>query len=313
MTTIGEYVLDTLQIYFPWDDDLYTYLKEGGLGEGDKAKAVPLIYTDNCESTEGKAETPRKFVREPEYLGKTHTDLGWKDTGKRAQPIIPAEKTKVRISLEESDSLLKFRIIPEQNQYHLEHTVSTNPKMFLNWVGLYLPTGNTNLSDLCQTIENRLGHSINPNASTSFLVESQDKKREEMTYVKLPLTYYEFSLEEFDCARDYLTLNGFKGQIPKLVFDSSKKKYTSIMNPVIKFGIVCTTAAQGYTNREPQIVMKISQDIITKSKRGLDARAKGLLSIEKGENFFLVETESCVQSAKMIIDLFKKKYPKKQI
>jgi hypothetical protein len=32
MKALGRYVLDTLQIFFPWDDDLYTYFKECGLG-----------------------------------------------------------------------------------------------------------------------------------------------------------------------------------------------------------------------------------------------------------------------------------------
>lgn len=40
---IGSYVLDTLQIYFAWDDDLYTYLKERGFGQsGFQRKTLPL-------------------------------------------------------------------------------------------------------------------------------------------------------------------------------------------------------------------------------------------------------------------------------
>ncbi|MFX0070689.1 MAG: hypothetical protein ACFFAO_06325, partial [Candidatus Hermodarchaeota archaeon] len=65
MVIIGEYILDTLQIYFPWDDDLYGYMKENGFGKG-KVKALPLIYTDNCESTERKNKTRRKYIITPD-------------------------------------------------------------------------------------------------------------------------------------------------------------------------------------------------------------------------------------------------------
>lgn len=32
-TVIGNYIMDTLQIFFAWDDDLYTHLKERGLAK----------------------------------------------------------------------------------------------------------------------------------------------------------------------------------------------------------------------------------------------------------------------------------------
>jgi len=42
---IGSFVLDSLQIFFPWDDDLYTILKKGGFGTGGfKWKALPFSY-----------------------------------------------------------------------------------------------------------------------------------------------------------------------------------------------------------------------------------------------------------------------------
>ena len=67
---VGSYMLDTLQIYFSWDDDLYTYFKERGLGQsGMLSKKLPLIYTDNCESTTGVHERKRKYIISPEYFG----------------------------------------------------------------------------------------------------------------------------------------------------------------------------------------------------------------------------------------------------
>ena len=68
---LGDYILDTLQIYFSWDDDLYTELKEHGFGTGD-FKVLPLVYSDNTEATIGKKDKRRKFVIRPELFGKTY-------------------------------------------------------------------------------------------------------------------------------------------------------------------------------------------------------------------------------------------------
>ena len=73
MKVLGRYVLDTLQIFFPWDDDLYTYFKEHGLGSsGLGSKKLPLVYTDNCESTGGIPERKRNNVIHQDTSGR-HT------------------------------------------------------------------------------------------------------------------------------------------------------------------------------------------------------------------------------------------------
>lgn len=73
MMIIGKYVLNTLQIFFPWDDALYTYLKSRGLGsvKGGR-KALPLVYTDNCEVTVGKKELHKGgafYALEDNFIG----------------------------------------------------------------------------------------------------------------------------------------------------------------------------------------------------------------------------------------------------
>ena len=305
MVLIGEYVLDTLQIYFPWDDDLYTYMKDGGLGSsGPKKKALPLIYTDNCESTEGKKETRRKYVLSPTYFGKTHSDLGWTDTGNKGEPIIPAEKIRVRITLENSKTDLKFKILPKDKQYHLEYSVmSSFGKMYSNWVALYFSIKNDNFIEMYNKMMTKLKYKENMSLDIKILKESKSDKREEFDYIALPLNYYEFSLEEFNYARDYVRLNGFKGNIPKLFFDSSNNKCKSVMKPIIKLGIVHTKSDDGFREREPQIAIKISQYFDTKSKRGKKAKVKGLISAEKGENYFLVKADLFMKSANKIIEL----------
>src|SRR5437588_12690037 len=102
MKVLGRYVLDTLQIFFPWDDDLYTYFKEHGLGSsGLGTKKLPLVYTDNCESTGGITERKRNNVIHTRYFGSTYEQLRWKDTGRESKPIIRDEKLEVQVVSDE--------------------------------------------------------------------------------------------------------------------------------------------------------------------------------------------------------------------
>src|SRR3990172_9433865 len=95
------FVLDSLWIFFPWDDDLYTYMKDKGFGTGGfEFKALPLVYSDNNESTLGKKEHRRRFVIRPELFGKTYKELGWKETKIKTEPIIPSEKSLVEIEFD---------------------------------------------------------------------------------------------------------------------------------------------------------------------------------------------------------------------
>src|SRR5438094_44179 len=107
MRTLRQYVLDTLQIYFPWDDDLYTYFKERGLGSSGLGSAkLPLVYTDNCESTTGMVERRRANVIHPKFFGQTYEQLGWKDTGLESKPIIPSEKPELAFQVSDNQILI---------------------------------------------------------------------------------------------------------------------------------------------------------------------------------------------------------------
>lgn len=307
MTLLGECILDTLQIYFPWDDDLYTYMKDRGLGSGGLGKkALPLIYTDNCESTVRKTRTRRKFVISPDYFGKTYRELGWKNTGKSGEPIIPAEKIKVKCTLENNNTDLKFRIIPEDKQYHIEYSIrSSFGKIYSNWVALYFNTKGESIFKIYEKLKKKLKYNTNTSADPDVMKEYKQNQREEFDYIEVPLIYYQFSLGEFDYAKDYVKLNGFKGKIPNLFFDSANNKCTKVMTPILKFGIVHTKSNQGFIARNPQIVMKIAQDFITKSKRGKSAKVKGLISASQGENYFLVKVDSFLKSSEKVLELLR--------
>ena len=145
---LGSYVLDTLQLYFPWNDDLYTYLKKVGLASRNpRLRALPLIYTDNCPSTQGVPELPRNYIIRPERFGTSLSELGWRiDTElrsgrKRRRYFIPSEKPQIRF-FDEGD-LLKLKILPSidgKEEYHLEYSIKSSVgKTYINWVNFYLP------------------------------------------------------------------------------------------------------------------------------------------------------------------------------
>ena len=114
MAEVGRYTLDTLQIFFPWDDDLYTYFKKRGLGSsGLGSKKLPLVYTPEA--------------------------LGWKTTQHQTEFVIPAEKPEMGIDSTHFDDtdLLSLSIITRigrVEQYHLEYSsMSEFGRIYKNW------------------------------------------------------------------------------------------------------------------------------------------------------------------------------------
>jgi len=301
--TVASYTLDTLQIYFAWDDDLYTYLKERGFGQGGfKQKTLPIIYADNCESTTGVPERRRKYVINPRYFGKTYEELGWKQTDKENEPIIPSEKPKITISLINGD-VLEFRINPQdggKEQYHLEYsTMAAFGRLYTNWA---IPV--LKISDFKDLIGRLKTHVAMP--ETDFIevpiyVEEKQAQRERMFFVKVPIISYKFSLGEFKYASDFLRMNGFSGEIPALIFEN-EQSYLEKMEPILKVGFVHTTEEQGFEARRPQIALKVAQNKITTSLRGRKTKVKGIIAVEKpDENYFRIPAKKFIYSSQALL------------
>lgn len=309
---MGDFRLDTLQIYFPWDDDFYTILKEGGFGkEGQGAKALPLIYTDNTESTVGKPELKRKFVIRPELFGKNYSELGWKETSKGNEPIIPAEKPRVRITT--AYDKITFRIFPkvnDKNQYHLEYSSrSAFGKMYGNWVTLYFSL--EEMKKIFSLLESELKKNEDCYQDSVIITEKKQNQREEIEYVEVKVDSYQFSLGEFEHAARYLKLNGYtKNRIPSLVYDSKDKKSNEVMSPIAKVGILHTTGNDGFDKREPQFVIKISQNKITQSKRGKKAKVKGIVKEVDQENKIVLDSKEFHCALLKLLDRFREKHPR---
>gem|GEM_PF-2007789 len=300
---IGEYILDTLQIYFPWDDDLYSALLSKGFGK--MTKKLPLIYTDNTEVTTGEKERRRKYVIEPYLFGRTCLELGWRETYNPTQPIIPAEKPLLRVLLIDGKRpKLKLVIVPTANgeeQYHLEYSpMSAFGKMYSNWVGMYL-----SLENFTKVLCNVKKHVVLKLPITLPEVKTEPKmqQREEMHYVELPIIQYKFCLAGFRYAVDFLQNNGVrKSDIPCLFYDAQDVTARKRMEPYVKLGVVYTRRDMGFEERRLQFVIKIAQDKVVESVRGKRCKPKGILIYEEQhENYLLLDAENFVIGSKALI------------
>jgi len=304
--SIGSYTLDSLQIFFAWDDDLYTHLKERGFGQGGfQRKTLPIIYSDNCESTTGVASRKRKYVINPRYFGKTFKELGWTETERETEPIISSEKPKMSVSLIDNE-FLEFRIRPQvdgREQYHLEYsTMSAFGRLYTNWA---IPILRINdFEEILSRLQQSLSLPRIEFVDVQVHMEEKQAQRERMYFVEVPIVSYKFSIGEFAYARDFLALNGVKGVLPSLVF-KNEPTHLEKMQPVLKVGYVRTTEEQGFEVRKPQCAMKLAQPKVTISRRGMRSKAKGMIVLEKPyENYFVVPARTFAQRAQAILNKY---------
>lgn len=305
-TTIGSYTLDSLQIFFAWDDDLYTYLKERGFGQsGFQRKTLPIIYSDNCESTTGVTQRRRKYIIHPKYFGRTLEELGWTQTDRETEPIIASEKPRNTVSLID-DEFLEFRVNPSvdgKEQYHLEYsTMSAFGRLYTNW---NIPILRINdFRALLSNLQRSLSLQETEFVDMQIRMEQKQAQRERMYYVEVPVTCYKFSIGEFVYARDFLASNGVPGIIPSLIF-KNEQSYLEKMQPSLKVGYIQTSKEQGFEVRKPQCAMKLAQPKFTTSLRGKRSKAKGMIVEEDCyENYLVVPAKAFAQSANAILNIY---------
>jgi len=284
MAEVARYTLDTLQIFFPWDDDLYTYFRERGLGSaGLGSKKLPLVYTDNCESTAGLKERKRKYVIDPKFFGMTPEALGWKRTQHETEFVIPAEKPELGIANTHfgDTDLLSLSIVTRVagvEQYHLEYSsMSEFGRIYKNWATFYLPF------QQAKDLADRLSCFSNISIEAQFLEESKQAQREKFIYLSVGVRKYNFSYSGLDYAKRFFETNGVTGSLPSLAYDDSDATSRELMDPLLKIGIIQTKSAEGFEERKPQVAIKLSQPKMTMTKRGLRGRAKGRI-LENGQS-----------------------------
>jgi len=308
MAEVGRYTLDTLQIFFPWDDDLYTYFKERGLGSsGLGSKKLPLVYTDNCESTAGLKERKRKYVIDPRFFGLTPEALGWKTTQHQTEFIIPAEKPEMGIASTHfgDTDLLSLSIttrIGRVEQYHLEYSsMSEFGRIYKNWATFYLPLRQA------EDLADRLSHFSNNSMETQFLEESKQAQREKFIFLSVGVRKYNFSYSALDYARRFFEMNGVTGALPSLAYDDTDAVSRELMEPLLKIGVIQTKSAEGFEERKPQVAIKLSQPKMTTTKRDVRGRVKGRI-VENGDsaNFMIVDATDFATKIGRICTTYKK-------
>lgn len=295
MKKIGQYTLDSLQIFFPWDEDLYTHMQENGFGRTGFSQKIPIIYSDDCLSTSGNLKTSRNHLMTPSEFGMSCKKMGWteiKERGKKDKILIPPEKSKLSI-LKDNDSLV-FNIIPnsrrylvkQKEEYHIEYRWGSLGYRNLNWAIVYFCRNEYNklLNDLSNHYE------FMDDPSLIINKEKQIKSREEMKYIGIPINYYEFSLGGFKYAENHIKKNGYTPkQIPSLIYNKNNQGHTSLISPIAKLGAVKTTPEQGMQQRPIQFTIKIAQTRVKPSERDKLAKKKGIIENANNKNTFVLD------------------------
>lgn len=270
------------------------------------SKKLPLIYTDNCESTTEVPERRRKYVISPECFDKTYEKLGWKPTDRKTEPIIPSEKPRIAVSLIDSGKYLEFRIIPRaegKEEYHLEYSsMSAFGKLYTNWSIIVLTI--KDFHNLLDRLEPLVPHAYTSFVDVPVYQEKKQAQRERFIYVAVPIKSYKYSIGEFLYARKFFELNGIAGVLPSLVFQDDPT-YREVIDPILKVGFVHTTEEDGFESRKPQCAMKVAQPKITITKRGKRGKMKGKIILsEKYENYFVVPAREFLFMARRIDSRF---------
>lgn len=292
--------LDSLQVYFPWDDDLYTYLKGKGLMTRDASlKALPLIYSDNTLSTQGISKVKRNYIVKPERFDQSLESLGW-ELDKKNKYIIPGEIPQIKIDL--IDDNLKLSIIGSingQEQYHLEYSImSAFGKLYSNWVGIYF-----NL-DIFKKMISKLQHKTKIRSFDETIILNNEKKmqqREQMYWAYVPIKAYIFSLGNYKYLSSYLRKSGVSGSLPSLEYNNSDSQLYEIMKPFLKLGYVETKGDHGFWTRKPQIVLKLAQDKIIIGQRGKKIKVKGIIKDGLDGNYLLFRAKDFVEASLKIL------------
>ncbi|MFX0137527.1 MAG: hypothetical protein ACFFDN_28070 [Candidatus Hodarchaeota archaeon] len=288
---IGRFILDSLQIYFPSDYYFCKFLRENGLAsKNPNLKFVPIIYSDNCLSTQGLIESRRNYIIDPYHFNFHENMLKWKRI-KNEQFIITAERPELHVFDEED--IIKFKIVPKprgNNEYHIEFPYKGETPANSKWVILYLSRRVTEeffnkmssyYKDLYQEFRGKV----------HLKKEKQRNQREGMVYLQLDVSHYSFTLKNFEYAIYYLRKSGFNYKIPSIVFDSKSENCLKFMSPSLNIGYVNTQAENNFISRDLQLVFKLTQDKIILNEFEKPIKLKGeIKEIDSKENFFKIPT-----------------------
>lgn len=275
-----------LSIFFPWDDDLYCHMKEGGLGRGyTKVRPLPLISAEDTESTLGSRGTRRRNVIMPELFGESLERLGWEGGVPFDMPFVASERPI--LGLEQSEHEISLKIITAaagKEQYHLEHEPRGGSRVKnVDWVMIYLMV--PEFYKVASLVRG-LGMYGERSKNQCFEVKREYKENEGelLYYVELPLLSYEFSLGGFRHAASYLENSGYRGSIPSISYDSKSMHSDGRISPIAKVGFAKSKNDPGFEDSQIRFAIKLAQPKESLSKRGKKAKLRGVLADSSGEN-----------------------------
>ena len=159
LETIGEYDLESLQIYFNGSLEIQEEMIRKGF-HVPLMTPLPIIYGDMAgyEDDRTSRTALKAAILHPNRYDKTLEKMGWTDAGRKI--IVPHEKAKLVLKLERTDSKLLLHFSPKFELgfpgYHLEKASyrGINPTRWKNWAAFY-----TNISDLVKIV-NHLSRKI---------------------------------------------------------------------------------------------------------------------------------------------------------
>jgi hypothetical protein len=153
LEVVGEYPLESLQIYFNGSLEIQEEMIKAGF-RVPLVTPLPIIYGDMAgyEDNRTSRTALKAAILHPAKYGKTIEEMGWTDAGKKI--IIPHETAKLVLEVEKKDSKYLLHLSPkfEPNKpgYHLEKASyrGVNPTSWKNWGAFY-----TNTIDLVRIVD----------------------------------------------------------------------------------------------------------------------------------------------------------------
>ena len=285
---IGEYILETLQIYFPCSLELQEELIRHEYQVPVKTP-IPIIYGNYKGYEEGKelAGPKKQAVIHPTRYGKTLSEMGWQEFTDHYE--VPKEHGAIlRVELEgkEQDALLHLKFVfknPKPN-YHLERISyrAVEPSKWSNWAMFYIDLND--LSGIIRTLSNFVDLPNRFCVTPAYIKHEIQQGGQEDTYflsldrdhhnIGIPIKSYSLCLGCFDYVLSYFDFEAKKhGGDP--IGEAKLRLSPGSIQALAKIG------PSKMVNKHPQFMIKLvahpdyKKEITKLDGKRMEGKAKG--------------------------------------
>ena len=284
---LGEYPVETLQIYFPASLELQEELINHGFVVP-KPTPIPIIYINFKGWISKKPPVTIERLIEPSRYGVNLEEMKWREAtvkGRRAYEI-PPEESYIDFELIENR---KLKIKLHSIKYHLER-ISIRvipPRKWTNWAMVYI-----SLKDAEDLKEKLLKAGIRPSIPAKFIKEKQQGGKEKTAYSPVKVYDFKLCLGCFNYAFGYLKLEARKQELNIHTADLKLSLRKGEERSFLKAGV---SKMEG---KNPQFMMKLASSN-KKVIRGIlkpiiEGKPRGFLELcdhTKKEQFFIVDVK----------------------